>query len=171
MCTSFVLPLILWIHIWVHPGTVFPSMTCGRHWNHTKGNLGYNTEFQNPPPPPVRVFSRPLSLWGVFQNLSPCDGVWSERVCLRVIRILTKNVHNKFNKILICAGAVELNPDGSTSKDIFSFFWKSIPRRIRFGDFDTICRAWVEAYINGTGEFSVCMYVWSTQACMYVWNR
>ena len=117
-------------------------------------------------PPPVMVFSRLLSMWGVFQNLSPCDGVWSERVCLRVIRILTKNVHNKFNKILICAGAVELNPDGSTSKDIFSFFWKSIPRRIRFGDFDTICRAWIEVYINTTGEFTVCMYV--MYVCVYV---
>ena len=41
-----------------------------------------------------------------------------------------------------------------------AYTFKSLRQTCALEDFDTVWRARVEVYINATGEFSVCMYVY-----------
>ena len=97
-----------------------------------------------------------LSLAGLTPQLYKSRCCWTYHVAK-----LNELCNRRF-----CWGALELNPRGSMSEDIFILFLKTLTAACPLEDVDTVCRAWVEAYINATGEFSVCMYV-----CMYVCLR
>ena len=54
-------------------------------------------------------------------------------------------------------------------KGFWFCFLKTLTTACPLEDFDTVCGAWVEVYINATGEFSVCMYVsmFGMYVCMF----
>ena len=141
---DFWTPIVKNIRVFVHP-IKKPSQAQG-FWTyiHASGCLlvrsfrKHNTQLAS------LSWPKPVCLWWFLHFQARCmyvcmhAGIW-------------KLKKSSFDQALQNASK-HLRPDGSISEDILFLLLKIQTKACPFGDFVTKCRAWVEVYINATGE-------------------